>query len=239
MVRVPARSAPYPGVRKPTEWFPRSSHPSVGNKVVGYHYGSCAFSDMADAIQTASAPEHRIYIAGWSTNKDLVLKTGNSTTLEGYLKQTKAQVRGLFYEPGPLLKQASGVENRWIVDAINALPHGAAVLDGKYPPLGIHHQKILVVQGQSGLIAFIGGMDFDFSRIDVKPAAGLPYHDTQLRITGPAALDCRKVFEDRWLDHHSTPVLDQKLGATATATTEQRRALAHAQPPGDADRPGD
>ncbi|MFC9399177.1 hypothetical protein ACFTWS_39575 [Streptomyces sp. NPDC057027] len=185
---------------------------------------------MADAIQTASAPEHRIYIAGWSTNKDLVLKTGASTTLEGYLKQTKAQVRGLFYEPAPVIKQATGVENRWIVDAINALPHGAAVLDGKLPPLGIHHQKLLVVQGQSGLIAFLGGMDFDFSRIDVNPAAGLPYHDTQLRITGPAALECRKVFEDRWLDHHSTPVLDQKLGATATATTEQRRTLAFPTP---------
>jgi phosphatidylserine/phosphatidylglycerophosphate/cardiolipin synthase-like enzyme len=240
MVRVPARNVQDPayrrrGVRKAEDWFPASSAPSNGNQVVAYLHGSCAFSDMADALLTAFAPEHRIYIAGWSTNKDVVLKAGTSTSLEGYLKNTRAQVRGMFYDGkigiSPLLSvKAPGVENKWIVDAINYLPHGAAVIDGKLPPLGIHHQKLLVVQGQFGLVAFIGGMDIDPSRIEINVGAGRPWHDTQLRLAGPAALECRKVFEDRWLDHPGTPALDQKLGAGPTAPVNLRRALAFPPP---------
>jgi phosphatidylserine/phosphatidylglycerophosphate/cardiolipin synthase-like enzyme len=239
MLRVPGRNIEDPayrrrGVRKAEDWFPANPTASVGNQAVTYIQGSCAFSDMADALLTAFAPEHRIYIAGWSTNKDVVLKNGTSTSLEGYLKNTRAQVRGMFYDGqigiSPLLKVSTGVENKWIADAINYLPHGGAIIDGKLPPLGIHHQKLLVVQGQFGLVAFIGGMDIDPSRIEVNSGAGRPWHDTQLRLAGPAALQCRKIFEDRWLDHPGTAVLDQKLGAGATATINERRALAFPPP---------
>jgi hypothetical protein len=51
-----------------------------------------------------------------------------------------------------------------------------------------------------------------------------------LRLAGPAALECRKVFEDRWLDHPGTPALDRKLGASAAATVNERRALAFPPP---------
>jgi phosphatidylserine/phosphatidylglycerophosphate/cardiolipin synthase-like enzyme len=68
-----------------------------------------------------------------------------------------------------------------------------------------------VVQGDQGLIAFLGGMDIDPSRVDVVPE-GRPYQDVHLRMVGPAAMKCRQVFQDRWLDHPATLALDQKLG---------------------------
>jgi phosphatidylserine/phosphatidylglycerophosphate/cardiolipin synthase-like enzyme len=238
MVQVPGRNVEDPAyrrrkIRSANAWFPSTSA-TKGNQVVAYTYGRCAFEDMAEAMATAVSSDHRIYIAGWSTNKDVQLKSGANTRLEDFLTHTRAQVRGLFYDGNitltPLIKIGAGVANKWVADAINHTPNGAAVIDARLPPLAIHHQKILVVQGQFGLVAFLGGIDFDPSRIDVSPDIGSPWHDIHLRIAGPAALDVRKVFEDRWLDHPATAVLDQKLGSSAVATVEQRRALAFPTP---------
>jgi phosphatidylserine/phosphatidylglycerophosphate/cardiolipin synthase-like enzyme len=235
MVRIRSRRTDEPEAKntylKPREWFPPDCQPTEGNHVVSYIDGRCAFEDMGEALATAINSEHRIYIAGWSTNKDTVLK--GSSTLENYLRNTRAQIRGLFFSGVMGLSPALStkvVENKWVTDAINNLGNGAAVQDAKLPPIGIHHQKLLVVQGQFGLVAFIGGMDFDPSRSGVNAGAGWPWHDTQFRIAGPAALQCRKIFEDRWLDHPSTAALDQKLGASATATDGERRALGFPAP---------
>lgn len=236
MVRIRARRTDDPAykghaIRNPMAWFPSDCKPTIGNHIVAYIDGRCAFEDMGEAIATAYSSDHRIYIVGWSTNKDVILK--GSSTLEDYLKNTRAQVRGMFFHGmmgiSPLFSTRI-VENKWITDAINNLTNGAALQDSKLPPLGIHHQKLLVVQGQFGVVAFIGGMDFDPSRTEVNPGVGRPWHDTQFRIVGPAALECRKIFEDRWLDHYSTAALDQKLGASATASTADRRKLAFPSP---------
>lgn len=241
MARVPSRNTDEdPAYRKrsyrpATSWFPSGFTATSGNHVVSYIYGRCAFDDMAEALATAVSSDHRIYLAGWSTNKDVSLKAGSYTRLEDYLTGTRAQVRGLFYDGNitlsPLIKIGTGVANNWVADVINKSPNGAAVIDARLPPLAIHHQKILVVQGQFGLVAFLGGMDFDPSRIELNPGTGRPWHDVHLRIAGPAALEVRKVFEDRWLDHPATPQLDQKLGASAVATKDERRALVFPAPP--------
>jgi hypothetical protein len=237
MLRVPARAIDAPGYKKrgyirTLDWYPSSLVPTADNQAIPYVYGPCAFSDMADAIATAFGPEHRIYLIGWSTNKDVSLRPGLS--LEQALVNTRAQVRALFYDGKiavtPLLKISIGVENKWVTDAINGSATGAALIDSRLPPLAIHHQKLLVVQGQFGAIAFLGGMDFDPSRIEQNPDAGRPWHDVHLRVVGPAALECRRVFEDRWLDHPGTAALDRKLGASATATAEDRRAIAFPRP---------
>ncbi|SCK55340.1 Phosphatidylserine/phosphatidylglycerophosphate/cardiolipin synthase [Variovorax sp. HW608] len=236
--RVPGRRTDDPaykkrGFRPPSAWYPTGVKPTDGNQVIAYTYGLCTFADMADALSTALSSDHRIYIIGWSTDKGTQLKPGTGGTLEDYLTRSRAQIRAMFYDGNitltPLIKVKTDVENKWVNDAINNLPNGASVIDAKLPPLGIHHQKLLVVQGQFGLVAFIGGMDIAPSRAAISPP-GEPWHDTQIRIAGPAALDCRKAFEDRWLDHPATLVLDQKLGVSATSTRDARRAVAFPQP---------
>ena len=239
MLKVRSRNMDDPaykkrGMRRPLDWYPSSATPTSGNQVVPYVQGTCAFADMAEALSSAFAPEHRIYLLGWSTNKGVQLKPGTKTTLEDYLVNTRAQVRGMFYNAkialSPLISVSADVENKWINDAINQTSHGASVIDGKLPILGIHHQKLLVVQGHFGIVAFIGGMDFDPSQTEVNPNTGRPWHDMHIRLAGAAAIECRKVFEDRWLDHPNTASLDQKLGASATATEAQRRAIAFPNP---------
>ena len=75
--------------------------------------------DMVEAISTAISAEHRIYIAGWSTNKDTVLK--GTSTLENYLSNTRAQIRGMFFHGvmglSPLLS-TKVVENKYYAKGV-------------------------------------------------------------------------------------------------------------------------
>ncbi|MFW0792126.1 phospholipase D-like domain-containing protein [Gordonia sp. CPCC 205333] len=239
LAKVPARNVEDPAYRKrgvvrSKDWFPTTRKVTAGNEIIPYVNGKCAFADMSEALKTAFLPEHRIYLIGWSVDKGVQLVPGAGGTLEDHLKNSRAQIRGLFYDGriavSPLVSINTGVENKWIADMINNLPNGAAVIDGRLPPLGIHHQKALVVQGIFGLVAFLGGMDLAPSRVTVNPAAGEPWHDVQVRITGPAALDVRQIFEDRWMDHPTAATRDERLSGTTILTTDARRKIAFPDP---------
>ncbi|MFL6672720.1 MAG: phospholipase D-like domain-containing protein [Massilia sp.] len=68
--------------------------------------------------------------------------------------------------------------------------------------VGSHHQKVLLVRGEEGLIAFCGGVDINEDRtkqVDVQP--GSPMHDVHCRIRGPAAHDLVNLFLTRWESH--------------------------------------
>lgn len=83
-------------------------------------------------------------------------------------------------------------------------PDSAGVLDYKYaPPLGSHHQKILLVMHGGRLTAFCGGVDINPDRVS-KTEAGRPMHDVHCRIRGPAAWDVLQIFLDRWDDYVSS-----------------------------------
>ncbi len=186
------------------------------NEVVSYVYGRCAFNDIARALDTATNSEHRIYLAGWSIENNVQLRDpkialpGVLTLLEQFLRNTKAQIRALLWNSPPFAYKDA--DNRPIVNLINSLPHGAALLDGRLPlePMGVHHQKILIVSGRLGLIAFTGGMDLHNTRVNVNGSQ--PLHDVHMRLRGPAAKLLLKVFQERWQDHPDTVALDKKLG---------------------------
>ena len=202
--------------RAPETWFPRHLAPRPGNEVIPYIYGSCLFQDMAAALQTASTNDHRIYILGWEGEKGTELTPGK--TLENYLTNTPAQIRAMFWDgillqPVPAVKIKSDQTSIWLSDFINGLPNGASIMDSRHAQPATHHQKLLVVQGSQGMIAFIGGMDITKNRAEVHPQdKGWPWHDVHVRITGPAAADCRNVFQERWSDHPQSASLDRKLG---------------------------
>lgn len=103
-------------------------------------------------------------------------------------------------------------DNAPAVAMINALPTGAAIhdervlpvrplgiplVDGK--PVGSHHQKVLLVYGTAGLVAFQGGIDLDPNRLSHGQGPGL--HDVHTRVMGPAAHWLYRIFVERWLDH--------------------------------------
>ena len=222
------------------EWFPSQTEidkmkplpvaiPRGKTQAIAYIYGSCFFEDAAEALATASTADHRIYIAGWAT--ELRVALGRSGMLQDILQNTRAQVRGLFWVAGI----GTGLDNSGTVRAIQSLANGAALLDAQLPPVSAHHQKILIVQGDQGLIAFLGGMDFMYSRVAINPSIGEPWSDVHLRLIGPAADDVRQIFQNRWLFHPGTRTLDEKLGLSWKDSSDARRDFAF--PPAKATSP--
>lgn len=82
--------------------------------------------------------------------------------------------------------------------------------------IGAHHEKVVIVKGEEGLIAFCGGIDFNKNRVistlaEKKHGLGVTtpkaefrfpyYHDTACRLQGPAALEVLQRFKRRWRNH--------------------------------------
>jgi phosphatidylserine/phosphatidylglycerophosphate/cardiolipin synthase-like enzyme len=85
--------------------------------------------------------------------------------------------------------------------------------------IGAHHEKVTIVKGKDGLIAFCGGIDYNKNRVITtlaKKDYRFPYlHDTACRLQGPAAHEVLQKFTLRWKNH---PVASREalLGANET-----------------------
>jgi len=61
--------------------------------------------------------------------------------------------------------------------------------------VGSQHDKVVIVKGESGLIAFCGGIDFNPNRFK-------DYHDLQCKVAGgPGAYEILQKFRLRWQNH--------------------------------------
>jgi phosphatidylserine/phosphatidylglycerophosphate/cardiolipin synthase-like enzyme len=197
------------------------------NEVVPYIDGHAAFKDMVAAIHTATQRGDFIFLIGWVLRTAFELIPGDpTTTIESLFRAASArnvEIRALLYHQN---KELSGEDNTKPVDFINGLPNAKAIHDdrvvrGALVPwliallkgghyLGVHHQKVLVVYGNEGLVAFQGGMDINPDRLQfpIDPAHGIPYiggpvglHDVHTRIRGEAAISLCSLFVQRWNDH--------------------------------------
>jgi len=177
-----------------------------GNEVTAFIQGADTFKAMVDAIRTTKNAAHFIYLLGWDLQTDFKLIPGDAgSKIEELLTKASkgpsndgvngVQVRAMlnFHQKKPSGGTFTGFDNKLSVDFINRLPNGAAIQDGKYLTAGSHHQKVLVVYGEQGLIAFSGGIDININRFDL--------HDVHCRIRGPAAWDHYQIFVKRWTDN--------------------------------------
>jgi phosphatidylserine/phosphatidylglycerophosphate/cardiolipin synthase-like enzyme len=184
-----------------------------GNQVQALIGGTETFVAMANAIATVTSTSHYIYMLNWWVELDIVLTSGKK--LIDMLTDAVSkgvQVRAMFWDQ-------FGSQNNSEVTKINALTgtspgaNGAAILDNNTLNLGSHHQKILIVQGKEGLIAYCGGIDFNTDRIaSIKRQPGSPMHDVHCEIRGDAPLDLLQIFLDRWTDHPDSAKLDSAKG---------------------------
>jgi len=230
-----------PAVRR---WFKIGGQPRMptvwaGNQVIPFVSGPPTFKSMVEAIRTAKGRGHFIYNIGCFYHDDFPLITGDSrTTMRSMLSsasQRGVQVRALLWDQ-------FGRGNAAAVDFINTLPNGAAILDNRTISrsrpfllnIGVHHQKILIVYGDQGLITFCGGMDINPNRLPStsSPPSGSggsgsgsggggkwrnPMHDVHCRIKGPAAHDLLRIFRERWEDQPDHSGLDRKKGRLLNA----------------------
>ncbi|NTX25772.1 hypothetical protein HT746_01170 [Burkholderia pyrrocinia] len=208
---------------------------TYGNAITTLVDGPETFAAMYRALQTAQNNEsHFIYLLGWSCDSTLGLLGGldgsrdSNTSLSRIFKSVpKVQIRAMFWN------QIMGDErkmNRASVAMINDLPNGAAILDARLPsPFNSHHQKVLIVNGGQGVIAFCGGVDLHPNRVDASPLEavghsrpnGSPQHDVHCQVQGPACGDLLDVFNQRWRSHPLTPGMDAKKGDLIWSKTAQ------------------
>ncbi|WP_437540811.1 phospholipase D-like domain-containing protein [Sorangium sp. So ce367] len=203
------------------DWFlPQTrTYPQRDRSSFEYYIdGTETYDAMLEAIETAHGPEHFIILVGWTMHLDFALlrDRGARTSLHGQTGEAilRAKVeqgvklRVLIYNnPTPTDWFAVGSSKR-AVDSFNAgataSPPGAiCIVDENVRLLGSHHQKILVVYGREGLVAFYGGVDLSPDRVGVTRVVGVydpgtPMHDVHARVTGDAALDLLRLVVLRW-----------------------------------------
>ena len=199
-----------------------------GNNVMTLVDGDETYDAMYRALLTARSKGHYIYLLGWSCDSTVGLlgradgSRSSSTSLEAVLRKVprEVQIRAMLWRQIWRKKKTEYyVRNETTIKMINSLPNGAAISD-KYTPLrrNSHHQKILIINGSDGVIAFCGGVDIYPDRVlavsDMLGATssggpnGSPQHDVHCRIQGPACEDLLKVFDQRWCSHPDTRAID-------------------------------
>lgn len=198
------------------KWFEIGGNPAMqpvraGNEVTSLIDGPKTFSNMLEALLTANSTGHYIYLLGWRLIDDFQLVNGNTgSTIRAIFSrasQQGVQIRAMIWDK-------NGTENTAEVERINKLKNGAAILDNRTLNFGCHHQKILLVKGIEGLIAFCGGVDINSDRVQCDDSTkGSPLHDVHCRIKGPAAYDLLSIFLERWQDHPDHSDLDNKKGS--------------------------
>lgn len=227
-------------------WFPP---PGIGqssvrspNEVIPYIDGHDCFRDIVAAMRTANRKGHFIYLIGWRMIHNFPLIDGDaSTTIQALFTAASKRlvdIRVMLYHQNAL----SGEDNTPDVNFVSTLPTGRAIHDDRVvkggflphffkpsvPYIGVHHQKLLVINGTEGLIAFQGGMDINVDRLhfppeDKKakpptPAGPFGLHDVHTRIRGLAAAALWKIFIERWSDHpqsKSFPPIPNQVDDTA------------------------
>lgn len=190
-----------------------------GNKVTALIRGPDTFKAMANAIKTANTSEHYIYLIAWHLTDNLILDPADPRSSIRNLFADKSnrgvQIRALIWD------DALRTQNNTAVNNINRLRTGAAILDNNTLLAGSHHQKILIVKGDQGLITFCGGVDINPDRVTMVPSTspcppdapgGSPLHDVHCKIEGPAAFDLLNVFVRRWFAHPDHEQHDRARG---------------------------
>ncbi|MCW3095412.1 MAG: phospholipase D/transphosphatidylase [Chthonomonadaceae bacterium] len=182
----------------------------------------------AGVIYKMTVPRY-IYLAGWWLTDSFPIREGSQNyTVQNMLSNASSkdvQVRAMLWNsnkdaPNQRLWQFDGQQNISEVAHINGLNNGAAIHDDRTLNFGSHHQKLLLVAGSQGLIAFCGGLDINPDRLYPQgqgfnargDTAGAPLHDVHCRIKGPAAGDLLDIFVDRWNDHPDHADLDKSKG---------------------------
>lgn len=241
--RIPPRIPPQ--VKIPDQW----RVPMGGNKVRSGNQteflidGRQTFEAMVKAIRTATDENHYIYLLGWWLTDSFLLIPGydprdpkspplvpgnppflprdpNSSIAKLFAEATRRRV-----QIRVMLWDQFGTQNTDEVDRVNALRTGGAILDNETLKFGSHHQKVLIVKGNEGLISFCGGVDINPDRLITSSSGGssggggssgvqgAPFHDVHCKIVGPAAHDLLVTFVQRWTAHPQHKTIDAAKGA--------------------------
>ncbi len=164
--------------------------------------GEQAFAAVAEAIAGA---RESVHITGWHVAPHFELVRGSEQGVLGELLAEVAErvdVRVLVWAGAPL--PAFHPTRGEVSDSIRNLTRATRIRcesDPREHPFHCHHEKTIVIDGQT---AFVGGIDMtdlggDRNDTSLHPARRrLGWHDVGTRLHGPAVRDVHDHFALRW-----------------------------------------
>ncbi len=122
----------------------------------GFLHLICPTGSSTTISTSIAIPQFRLVSTPRTTLRDCLRRASDNNVL----------IRALFWDR--VIKSGSTHQNDGPRDFINSLRTGHAILDGRVInsvigdtyDKGSHHQKLLLVNGPEGLLAFAGGVDF-------------------------------------------------------------------------------
>jgi phosphatidylserine/phosphatidylglycerophosphate/cardiolipin synthase-like enzyme len=174
--------------------------PRRGCRVEPFVDGGEALPRIADAIRSARS---HVHLAGWHFDPSFRLEEDGPTLRELLAEAAqRVDVRVLAWAGAPLpLFHPDRGEVRKACEELAGGTRISMALDARERPFHCHHEKLVVVDGET---AFVGGIDLTAlsgDRLDSSAHPrrdGLGWHDTAMRLEGPVVADVARHFLARW-----------------------------------------
>ena len=155
-------------------------------------------------VEVISAAKSSVWLTGWFLSPEFVMRGGASPVIVRELLAEAARrvdVRVLLWAgaPLPVFKPS-----RRMARAVREQLMSAGIrceLDSRERPLHCHHEKTIIVDGET---AFVGGIDLTAlagDRLDSQrhpPRAAVGWHDAVAEVEGPVVADVAQHFAMRW-----------------------------------------
>lgn len=177
----------------------------ASNQVDTFLSGLEYFKALGDEIKKCNKASHFIYMVGLALDLSADTSGGTATpvTFETVLREVSAngvQIRALYQNFDT---------NKSNLDIINSFAGSVGAVTQPPVPMA-HHQKVVVISGQDGMVGFCGGMD-------VHPHRN-HWHDVQCRVRGGATQDLHRNFFERWTNDPGVLALSKEKQSVVTPT---------------------
>ncbi|HYX87826.1 MAG TPA: phospholipase D family protein [Gaiellaceae bacterium] len=181
-------------------WADGDPPPRPANELEVLVDGAEALPRIAAAVEGARS---HVWIAGWFFSPELELGTHGPRLREllaEAAERVEVRILGWAGAPLPLFHPDRG-EVRAMREALVRGTRIRLALDDRERPMHCHHEKLVIVDGET---AFVGGIDlttFSGNRFDTSDhpsRGGIGWHDATSRVHGPAVADVADHFRLRW-----------------------------------------
>jgi len=185
-------------------WATGDPPPRAGCRLEVLIDGEQAMAEIAEAIAGA---ERSVHIMGWHVAPHFELVRGERPVILGALLAELAErvdVRLLVWAGAPVpLFHPTRAEVAADVETLTRQTRIRCEIDPREHPFHCHHEKVVLVDGQTAFVGGIDMTDFGGDRNDSSRHAArrrLGWHDVGTRLQGPAVADVAAHFALRWAE---------------------------------------